>query len=177
MSSQYGELWPTSGWDRLTSLEYPCKFQWVSHLGSITAWHSSSGCQPNFVALKRGRHLYSVGRPSRWGLAHISSWLCFLCLVWLMTSLPPCMLIWKLLMICYKAWHVFIPWKLMVCGRGRCVHLLIPNQQYEITWKQLVVLAWLSDSALVSINKVTLCRAWLVLGWVTVCGRVNQLCL
>ena len=25
------------------------------------------------VALNRGRHLYSVGRPSRWALAHISS--------------------------------------------------------------------------------------------------------
>jgi len=25
------------------------------------------------VALNRGRHLYSAGRPSRWALAHISS--------------------------------------------------------------------------------------------------------
>jgi len=25
------------------------------------------------AALKRGRHLYSAGRPSRWALAHISS--------------------------------------------------------------------------------------------------------
>jgi len=37
------------------------------------AWHSSSGRQPNFAALNRGRHLYSAGRPSRWALAHISS--------------------------------------------------------------------------------------------------------
>ena len=29
--------------------------------------------QPNFAALNRGRHLYSAGRPSRWALAHISS--------------------------------------------------------------------------------------------------------
>ena len=29
------------------------------------------GCKPNFVALNRGRHLYSAGRPSRWALAHI----------------------------------------------------------------------------------------------------------
>ena len=36
-----------------------------------TARHSSSGRQPNFAALNRGRHLYSAGRPSRWALAHI----------------------------------------------------------------------------------------------------------
>jgi len=34
---------------------------------------SSSWRQPNFAALNRGRHLYSAGRPSRWALAHISS--------------------------------------------------------------------------------------------------------
>ena len=32
---------------------------------------SSSGHQPKFAALNRGRHLYSAGRPSRWALAHI----------------------------------------------------------------------------------------------------------
>jgi len=45
MSPQYGELRPTSGWDRSGSLGHP--------------------------ALNRGRHLYSAGRPSRWALAHI----------------------------------------------------------------------------------------------------------
>jgi len=50
-----------------------CKFQRVSRLGSVTARHSSIGCQPNFAELNRGRHLYSAGRPSRWALAHISS--------------------------------------------------------------------------------------------------------
>jgi len=59
----------------LECLRHPCKFQRVSHLGSVTAWHSSGGRQPNFVALNRGCHLYSAGRPSRWALAHISSWL------------------------------------------------------------------------------------------------------
>jgi len=39
MSSQYGELRPANGWDRSGSLRHPCKFQWVLHLGSITAWH------------------------------------------------------------------------------------------------------------------------------------------
>jgi len=32
---------------------------------------SSSGRQPNFAALNRGRHLCSAGRPSRSALAHI----------------------------------------------------------------------------------------------------------
>ena len=76
-SSQYGELRPTNGWDRLTSLGRPCKFQRVSRLRSVTARHSSSGRQPNFAALNRGRHLCSAGRPSRWTLAHISSWYWF----------------------------------------------------------------------------------------------------
>jgi len=58
----------------LASLRRPCKFQRVSRLGSVTARHFSSGRQPNFVALNRGRHLYLAGRPSRWALAHISSW-------------------------------------------------------------------------------------------------------
>ena len=44
----------------------------------FTSWQryctaSSSGYQPNFAALNRGRHLYSAGQPSRWALAHISS--------------------------------------------------------------------------------------------------------
>jgi len=39
MSPRYGELRPTSGWDRLTSLGYPCKFQLVSRLDSVTARH------------------------------------------------------------------------------------------------------------------------------------------
>ena len=63
----YGELRPTNGWDLLASLGHLCKFQRVSRLGSVTARHSSSGRQPNFSALNRGR-------PSRWALAHISSW-------------------------------------------------------------------------------------------------------
>jgi len=52
-------------------LGHPSKFQRVSRLGSVTARHSSSGRQPNFAALNRGRQLYSAGRPSRSALAHI----------------------------------------------------------------------------------------------------------
>jgi len=73
MSLQYGELRCTSGWDRFVSLGHPCKFQRVSRLGSVTTQHSSIGHHPHFVALNRGHHLYSSGRPSRWALAPISS--------------------------------------------------------------------------------------------------------
>ena len=78
MSLQYGELRFTSSWDRFVSFGHPCKFQWVSRLGSVTARHSSIGRWPNFAALNTGRHLYSSGRPSRWVLAHISSF----CVSW-----------------------------------------------------------------------------------------------
>jgi len=37
------------------------------------------------------------------------------------------------------------------------------------------MVAWRIGNALVSINEVTLRRARLVLGWVTVCERVNHL--
>jgi len=71
MSSQYGELRPTNGWDLVGNLGHPSKFQRVLRLGSVTARHSSSGLQPNFVVLNRGRHLYLVGRSLRCALAHI----------------------------------------------------------------------------------------------------------
>jgi len=70
-SLQYRELRSTSGWDRFVSLGHPSYLQLVSCLDSVTAWHCSSGRQPNFAASNRGRHLYSAGRPSRWTLAHI----------------------------------------------------------------------------------------------------------
>jgi len=54
----------TNGRDRFRSLGHPCKSERVSRLGSVTSWHSSSGRQPYFVALNRGRHLYSAGQPS-----------------------------------------------------------------------------------------------------------------
>ena len=39
MSSWYGELWPTNGWDLLASLRHPYKFQQILRLGSVTARH------------------------------------------------------------------------------------------------------------------------------------------
>jgi len=49
MSSQYGELRPTSGWDRFGCLGHPSEFQQVSRLGSVTAATSLNGSQPNFA--------------------------------------------------------------------------------------------------------------------------------
>jgi len=46
---------------------------------------------------------------------------------------------------------------------------------FSVMFNAALHVPWLSSSVLVSINKVTLCQAWLVLGWVTVCGRVNHL--
>jgi len=39
MSPQYGELLPTSDWDRFGSLEHPSYFQRLPRLGSVTARH------------------------------------------------------------------------------------------------------------------------------------------
>jgi len=61
MSSQYGDLRPTNGWDRLASLGHPSIFHRVSRLGFITAPTSLNGCQPNFAAW----YLHATGRPSR----------------------------------------------------------------------------------------------------------------
>ena len=56
---------------------------------------SSSGRQPNFAALNRGRHLNSAGRPSRWALAHISSFKTFTPNLHRQHSvLPPAELLW-----------------------------------------------------------------------------------
>ena len=42
----------------MASLGHTCKFQHLSRLGSVTARHTSSGRQPDFAVLDRGRHLY-----------------------------------------------------------------------------------------------------------------------
>jgi len=47
MSSQYGELRPTNGWDWLTSLGQHSKYQRVSRLGFVPT--SLNGGQPNFA--------------------------------------------------------------------------------------------------------------------------------
>jgi len=49
MSSHYGELQPTNGWDRLASLGHPSKFQPVLRLGFSTAPTLFVRGQPNFA--------------------------------------------------------------------------------------------------------------------------------
>jgi len=56
-------------------------------------------------------------------------------------------------------------------GMGTCL------QKIQVNLQMPSVAAWLSGSALVSINEVTLRWALLALGWVTDCGRVNHLIL
>jgi len=61
MSSQYGELRLTSGWDRFGSFGHPSKFQRVSRLVFVTAATSFTGGQPNFaryLAVCRAATLY-----------------------------------------------------------------------------------------------------------------------
>ena len=68
---QYGELRPTSGWDRFVSLGHPGTPGNFNEFRVFAALlHGSSGRQPN-CSVNRGCHLYSAGRPSRWALAHI----------------------------------------------------------------------------------------------------------
>jgi len=51
LSSHYGELRPTNGWDRFGSLGHPSKFQPVLRLGFITAPTSFNRGQQNFGCL------------------------------------------------------------------------------------------------------------------------------
>ena len=48
----------------------PANFNWFRGLAALCT-ASSSGRQPHFAALNRGRHLCLAGRPSGWALAHI----------------------------------------------------------------------------------------------------------
>jgi len=65
----FGGLLPPYGFFASCKIHFASKS--FSYIDSVTARHSSTEHQPNFVALSRGRHLYSAGRPSRWTSAHI----------------------------------------------------------------------------------------------------------
>jgi len=72
MSPQCGELWTTSGWDRSGSLRHPCKFQRVSHLGSVTARHLVVGVSHTLRRWAEGATYV------RQGDHHIGHWPTFL---------------------------------------------------------------------------------------------------
>ena len=72
MSSQYGELRPTSGWDRFASLGHPCKFQRVSRLGSVTARHLVVGVSQTLQRWTEGATYI------RQGGYHVGHWITFL---------------------------------------------------------------------------------------------------
>ena len=72
MSPKYGELRPNSGWDRFTSLGHPCKFEWVSRLGSVTARHLVVGVSQT---LRRGTEGATYVRQ---GDHHVGHWPTFL---------------------------------------------------------------------------------------------------
>jgi len=74
MSPQYGDIRPTSGWDRLTSLGHPCKFQLVSCLGSITARHLVVGVSQTL------RRWTDTATYIRHGDHHVGHWPTFLVL-------------------------------------------------------------------------------------------------
>ena len=74
MYPQYGELWPSSGWDRFVSLGHPCKFQRVSRLCSITARHLVVGVSQTLRRWTEGATYI------RQGGHHVGHWPIFL--VW-----------------------------------------------------------------------------------------------
>ena len=109
-SPQYGEIRPTNGWDPSGSLRQPCKFPhgFASWQRYCTA--SSSGRQPNFAALNRGRHLCSAGRPSGWALAHI---LVYCCIVTVYANQPK--IWWRLACQWFTIAGQIWPWSIKGC--------------------------------------------------------------
>ena len=81
MSSQYGELRPSNGWDRFGSLVHPSWFQRVSRLGSVSARHSSTGRQPNCGVEQRAPPIFGKAAITLgivpWALSHILVCICY----------------------------------------------------------------------------------------------------
>jgi len=78
MSPQYGELRPTAA--EIVSLVWgtPANFNCFRVLAALRLLHGTLvvGVSQT-AAFNTGRHLYLAGRPSRWALAHISSFALF----------------------------------------------------------------------------------------------------
>ena len=109
MSAQYGELRPTNGWDRFGRLGHPYKFQRVLHLASVTAWHSSSGHQPNVASLNRAPPIFDraaitlgIGPHSSMVMPHIH----------LIILIPAC---WSANLLSFFTSHVSLPCNIQLC--------------------------------------------------------------
>ena len=167
MSAQYGELRPTSGWDRFGSLGHPSYFQRLPCLGSVTARQSSSERQPNFVALNRGRHLCSAERPSRWA-THFSSLVrCSLLSVYknvLSNVLLRCLSSVTYAGDCNNQ-GIFAVWKWLPCG---CVIML-----EHLSWLLVILVlisCWLSTSRyLLTLLRLYILSLMLAVLMVSVC--------
>jgi len=110
ISSQYGELRPTSGWDLLASLGQPCKYQPVSRLGSVTARHATGVSQ----TLRR----WTEGATyTRQGGHHVGHWPTFLVIV-IYCRVSDCVRLLDFtdrLWLCYRCEHyIFVTWFLLI---------------------------------------------------------------
>ena len=104
MSPQYGELRPTSGWDRLTSLGHPSKFQLVSRLGSLTARHLVVGVRQTLRRWTEGATYI------RQGDHHVGHWPTFLVLLGLVfMDIHKCEAVG-----CPGKWNVIL-WTVILC--------------------------------------------------------------
>ena len=85
-SAQYGELRPSSGWHRLTSLGYTCKFQLVSHRASVTARHLVVGVSQTLRCWTEGATYIRQGNH------HVGHWPTFLVTNWTADQLNSCII-------------------------------------------------------------------------------------
>jgi len=87
-----GEVGPLTAEIGLPVLGTPAHFNGVPVLAALLHSTLVMGVSQTLrPALNRGRHLYSAGRPSRWALAHISSWNWFYRHVCGLRPLPLCL--------------------------------------------------------------------------------------
>jgi len=104
MSPQYGERRPTSGWDRLTSLGYPCKFQLVSRLGSVTAGHLVVGISQTLQRWTEGATYI------RQGDHHVGHWPKFLVFVFLVFFITVFLFFFYLILCGRQIWLLVSFW-------------------------------------------------------------------